>query len=224
MPIAVLFSCLIIIVSVVGVPSVMSGLASVFGDTREEVLHESAEAEVLFEDVTADSKYFDALLYLKNYGVISGFADNSYRPYQEMKRAELIKTIVNAKKSFPLALNYNSCFIDVQTQWFAPSVCFAKEKGWINGYVDGSFHPTESLTKVESLKMILDAFEIKIMENPEGEDTFEDLDRDAWYFPYVQTALKENLIEDNPNLEFYDPESPATRGSVAQIIYRAMQL
>lgn len=225
MPFAVLVTCMVIIISVVGVPTIMNGFASIWASSAEdESLHGSSEVEVLFEDVKPDSKYYDALVYLKKHGIVSGFEDGSFRPYQEMQRASLVKAIVNAKKSFPLALNYNSCFKDVQNQWFAPAVCFAKENGWITGYEDGTFHPMESLTKVESLKMVLDAFEVDLADGSENIDTFEDVEREQWYFPYVQTALKENLIEENPNQEFYEPESPALRGGVSQLIFRVLLL
>ncbi len=221
-PIALVFSAILVIVAVVGMPKTMDAVKSallVFN--QQEELKPVAE-EPLFDDVKADSKYFDSLAYLKKMGVISGFEDNSFRPYQELKRAELVKTLVGAKKLYPLALNFNSCFKDVNNQWFAPSVCMAKEKGWVNGYTDGSFHPDESLTKSEALKIIMSAFEITPDSTTPVLNMFEDLDKDAWYYPYVNTALSRKLIDDNPNLELYKPDAPALRGDVAQIIYRVL--
>lgn len=223
-PLSLVISCFLIILAVMGIPTLKSGIASVWNVVAPQEELRPAAQEVLFSDVKADSKYFDSLAYLKRNGIISGFADNSFRPYQELKRAELIKTIVNAKKFFPLALNYNSCFKDVGNEWFAPSVCFAKEKDWVLGYADGTFHPLETLTKAESLKIIMGAFDIGTTTEPNDQMvTFADLDRDAWYFPYVQTALSEKLIDDNPNLELFRPESPALRGDTAQVIYRVLQ-
>jgi hypothetical protein len=224
LPLALAFSCILIIITVVGVPKTMEFFKSAVGNFQaQDELKASAE-EVLFDDVKADSKYFDSLTYLKKTGIIGGFSDNTFRPYQEMKRAELVKTIVAAKKQFPLALNYNKCFTDVNNEWYAPSVCLAKEKGWIKGYVDGSFHPNETLTKAEALKMVLEAFAV----GPDITDVmpanmFQDLDQQAWYFSYVRTALIRKLIDENPNLEFYKPDDPALRGDVAQLIYRVLQ-
>jgi hypothetical protein len=102
-------------------------------------------------------------------------------------------------------------------------LCLAKEKGWISGYTDGSFHPNEILTKAEALKMILKAFDIKKTPDTPSVDMYEDVEKNAWYYQYIETALSRKLINENPNLEFYQPESPATRGYVAQIIYRVLQ-
>ncbi len=223
-PVALVISCMLVLAAVIGIPTLKSGLVSLIGDKDPPAALKSAAPEVLFSDVKADSKYFDSLAYLKRNGIISGFSDNSFRPYQELKRAELIKAIVTAKKYFPLALNYNGCFKDVGMEWYAPAVCFAKEKEWVKGYADGTFHPQESLTRAEALKIIMEAFEIRVAEVDDPPlETFADLDRDAWYYPYVETALALKLIDENPNLEFYRPDDPALRGDTSQIIYRVLQ-
>lgn len=223
LPVALAFSSVLIIIAVIGIPKTMDVLKSALASiTHEEVLKE-APKEALFSDVKADSKYFDSLVYLKKSGVISGFNDNTFRPYQELRRAELIKMIASAKKLYPLALNYNSCFKDVKNEWYAATVCLAKEKGWVSGYSDGSFHPEEALTKSEALKMIMAAFAIVPDPTLPVLNMFGDLDTDAWYYPYVRTALSKKLIDENPDLELYKPDSPALRGDVAQVIYRVLQ-
>lgn len=224
-PLAIVVSGVLVVVSVIGIPTTMDLLKSTvnnFYHRQEEV--KPAAKEALFDDVKADSKYFDSLAYLKKAGVISGFEDNTFRPYQELTRAELVKTLANAKKLYPLALNYNSCFKDVRHEWYAPSICLAKEKGWVGGYEDGSFHPEETLTKAEALKMILVAFDLKDdLSEVLPSNMFEDLDQGAWYYSYVRTGVAKKLIDENPNLEFYKPDSPALRGDVAQIIFRVLQ-
>ena len=226
LPVAVALSCLVIIIAVMGVPTAMdftsAGLKYLFPAPKEEL--KGAALEPLFADVSADSKYFDSLAYLKKNGVIGGFSDNTFRPTQELSRAELIKTIVNAKKFYPLALNYNNCFKDVNTEWYAPSVCLAKEKGWISGYGDQTFHPNDTLTKAEALKMILEAFDIK--ENSgdiQPASMFADLDKDAWYYNYVKVALVHKLLEEDPSVDLFKPNDPASRAGGAQIIYRVLQ-
>ena len=225
LPLAVILSCAVIVVAVIGAPTAMdlvkSGLDHILPQQTEDL---KGAAEVsLFGDVKADSRYFDALAYLKKNGVISGYDDNTFRPYQELSRGELIKTIVAAKREYPLALNYNNCFKDVGTEWYAPAICLAKEKGWVNGYGDKTFHPTETLTKAEALKMIMEAFAIK--ETPDAVpplNNFADLDKDAWYYNYIKVALERKLLDENPNIENFGPEAPATRGEAAQIIYRVL--
>lgn len=223
-PVAVIASALIIITAVIGVPKTMdlfkNAMDSVYGNHEE--LKQSAEEE-LFEDVKADSKYYDSLVYLKKNGVITGYADHTFHPDEDLKRADLVKIIVNAKKQFPLALNYNNCFRDVKNEWFASSVCLAKEKGWVKGRADGSFHPDEVVNRAEALKMLIEAFEVKKV-NDKVVDTFEDVGADTWYAPIVEIALDRGVVNVNPNLDFFYPEKAASRGETAQILYRILQL
>ena len=162
MPFAVVLSCLAILVAVVSAPTAMdlmkNGLDSIFGNKEE--LKPSAD-DILFTDVNGESKYFDSLTYLKKNGIISGYEDNSFKPELEIKRAELVKTLVMAKKQFPLSLNYNNCFKDVKNEWFAPSVCLAKSSGWIDGFADGKFHPNDSLSRGDAMKMFVKGFKLE---------------------------------------------------------------
>jgi len=57
----------------------------------------------------------------------------------------------------------------------------------------------------------------------ENMQIYADLDKDAWYYTYVVSALVLNLLEENPNLEFFRPDEPALRGDVAEILYRVLR-
>lgn len=162
MPFAVVLSCLAIIVAVFSAPSAMDFVKNTLDSiyVSKEELKPAAE-EVLFTDVNGESKYFDSLTYLKKNGVISGYPDGTFKPDLEIKRAELVKTLVLAKKQFPLALNYNNCFKDVKNEWFAPSVCLAKSSGWIEGFKDGTFRPEDILIRGDVMKMLVKAFELE---------------------------------------------------------------
>lgn len=222
-PLAVVVSCLIVILAVFGIPKSMDvfkqALDSVYGSHQD--LKPAAE-ELLFEDVKVDSPYYDALAYLKKHGVISGYQDNTFKPEQPLKRAELLKIIINAKKQYPLALNYNSCFADVNNEWYAPAVCFGKEKGWIASD-NNKFRPEEILTRAEALKILLNAFEVK-RGDVVLEEKFDDVAEDSWYKDYVETAQTKGLLNDKPGLDLFRGEAEALRGDTVQILFRIMQL
>lgn len=55
-----------------------------------------------------------------------------------------IKSEKNSKKTEDENL-YENCFEDVEDEWFAPYVCYAKEKGWVTGYPDGTFKPENNV-------------------------------------------------------------------------------
>ncbi len=160
-PFAVVLSCMAILLATFSAPPAMhlvkSGLASIYGST--ESLKPVVE-EPLFSDVHHNSKYFDSVAYLKKSGIISGYSDNSLKPDDHILRAELVKTLVTAKRQFPLVFNNNNCFSDVKTQWFAPAVCLAKSKGWIVGFDDGTFRPDQTLTREDAMNTLVKAFKL----------------------------------------------------------------
>ena len=85
-----------------------------------------------------------------------GFKNWYLSPDGEINRAELTKMVVAAIIQ-PDEKTFNNCFSDVEDQWFAPYICYAKDKGWVAGYDDGNFKPESQITRVEAMKIILEA-------------------------------------------------------------------
>jgi hypothetical protein len=223
LPISIVISCFIIIMAVIGIPGTINYLKDSLGGlipALNNQLHGVAPKEVNFSDVQTDSKYFDSIAFLKNKGILKGYGDGTIRPGNNISRAELVETVVKSKNQFPLNINYHGCFRDVGAEWYATSVCFAKEKGWVKGN-DGLFYPGDDLTRGEALKIMLEAYEI----SDNGEVSvieFQDVTEDDWYYSYVQAALKNSLLGENPVLDFFRPNEKITRAEAFQILYRIM--
>ena len=224
-PFAIVFSCLAIILAVIGIPTSINFLKTSLFDGlnigNKSNLH-NAPTEILFEDVKSNSPYYDSLSYLKKKGIISGFEDRTFKPDQQLQRAELLKEIISAKKQFPLELNYNNCFKDVKNEWFAPAVCSAKEKGWVNGFNDQTFHPKAAVTRAEALKIFIEAFEIRDQSNKALND-FPDVQEKAWYYQYIKIAQDNGLLNQN-EADLFKPDSIISRGESGQILYRILLL
>ncbi len=182
---------------------------------------------VNFPDVKNSHPNARAINWLFGEGVINGYPDGSFRPNGDINRAELTKMIV-ATKVDPDPATYKECFPDVQEQWFAPYICYAKEHGWVQGYVDGDFKPEKNINKVEALKIILGVlFEDEIDEDPELDSEVLDIDEDAWYAKYFIFADKNELldlqhIKEHDNKYFYYPYENMTRKEVSETIFRSL--
>jgi hypothetical protein len=175
-------------------------------------------AAQIFTDIPADDPNAAALLYLKNNNIMGGYADGSFGPDKPMNRAELMKTVLSAVGMPQDTSKYKNCFTDVRDGWFAPYVCYGKSKGWVSGYNDGSFRPSNNITRVEALKIIIASYGLQVEQNPYG--TYSSLSPDFWYSKYVWTADKNGLMQDwkNNTTEYLVKE--ATRIDVATAIYR----
>lgn len=84
-------------------------------------------------------------------GLISGFADGTFRPNQGVTRAELTKLI---NSLFGFTDQAAASFTDVTGNvWYKEQVAIAKEAGYIGGYPDGSFKPNATVTRQEVAKV-----------------------------------------------------------------------
>jgi hypothetical protein len=99
----------------------------------------------------------------------------------------------------------------------------ANEKKLVNGYDNNTFRPEDSLTKAETVKMLLEAFGIK--RKSEGElVTYKDVVKESWYYPYIEIALDNGLLSENVNTDEFQPDNKVTRGYASQLLYRILLL
>lgn len=181
----------------------------------------SLAASVPLSDID-NHPYQAAIEYLYNEKVINGYDNGTFKPNNTINRAELMKILVGgAGYSKPDAEKYQNCFPDVKKEWFAPYVCFAKEKGWVEGYPDGKFRPGQMTNKVESMKMLIHSQGFPPAANA-GTNTsmYVDVDLKAWYGQFIFVAEAMQII-DYPEKKYY-PGAFITRGEISNNIYRAM--
>jgi hypothetical protein len=75
------------------------------------------------------------------------------------------------------------------------------DNGVIDGYPDGSFQPDRCVNRVEMLKMLFLANQTELysQEGTAGshyyDDFFSDTDTNEWYWPYLNTALRNGVVE-----------------------------
>ncbi len=180
----------------------------------------------IFNDVDITSSYHQAISYLKKNNIVGGYADQTFKPNNELNRAELLKILVEAADNNPEAGQYKNCFPDVKEDWYARYVCFAKEKGWIEGYPDGSFKPDSFVNRAEAIKMLMGVFDLykRRDENSGGFDghPYLDVSVGTWYMQYVGQAQELGILEET-NGYFY-PSNNITRGQISEVIYRVLIL
>ncbi len=190
-----------------------------------EILEESQEvsmtpAEWIFDDVSYLHENYDAISSLVDWGIFQGYTDGSFQPDRQINRAELLKILVAGQGIEPDAAVYKNCFSDVKTAWYARYVCYAKSKGWISGYSDGTFRPANTVNKVEALKMLLKTYGEKLTEGVKiNFIPYTDIDTRAWYAIYVWRASKLSILEEPPSAHF-SPGDYRSRAEMAEELYR----
>lgn len=95
---------------------------------------------------------------------------------------------------------------------------------FISGYGQNTFLPEKNVTRAEFLSMVVNALtDFDPEADYSGTFTFDDVEEDQWYAPYVAYAKKNDIIAgyvDNT----CKPNNPITRAEAANITYRALHL
>lgn len=174
----------------------------------------------LFTDVSYMHDNYGAIEGLSEAGILSGYSNGSFKPEQEINRAELLKVLIEARGITPDESKYKNCFKDVGEDWYAKYVCYAKGMGWVSGYSDGNFKPSQAVNKVEALKILFKVYEAGLKEGQTVASLpYPDLDPNSWYAIYVWKASALGILEETPNYNFY-PTYYRNRGDISEEVYR----
>ena len=87
----------------------------------------------------------------------------------------------------------STMFKDVShVTWATEAIETFAKNGIVSGTGNNNFSPDANVTREQFVKMLLGAFDISAG-IPENETEFSDVDKNAWYYKYVQTAVSMGL-------------------------------
>ena len=236
------------IVSALVTLTVSVNLAAAF----DEPLNEEPADTPVFTDINLGHKNYVAIKYLKENGLIHGYEDGSFKPLDEINRAEALKILTGAlseqsTEQTPIAEESITLtelppdpeaidasitvesetttfqFADVpKDAWFYDFVLSAWEKQVVEGYPDGLFHPENTINRAESLKIAL-LLEGGIVPSSITEPPYADVPIDAWFAPYAQGASERSLIIRSRADGSLHPSQNMNRGDFADLVYRMIK-
>ncbi|QOS78993.1 S-layer homology domain-containing protein [Paenibacillus sp. JNUCC31] len=149
-------------------------------------------------------------------GFVNGYGDQTFRPNQKVTRAEFITMLGRA-----LNLNTESESIHYTDDnkipsWAKPYITAAASAGIVNGYENGSFGPSKTLSRAEMVTMIARAGGIPADSNAKLD--FKDAkDVPAWAVPYVASTVEAGLVGGVGGNRFA-PNQTATRAEAVTLI------
>ena len=183
---------------------------------------------IVFTDVENHwaQNYVEQLL---NMGVVQGYTDGTFRPNNEITRAELVKVSLKANEIFPDSDYTNDrcdgpegeilckeLFLDL-LDWQEDWVYKAKDLGIITGYNENQFGPNNPITRAEALKVIIETFtpdypNTQFMQSP----NFTDIEN-HWALEYIKIASYLGIVQGYDDNTF-KPNNPITRAEATKII------
>ncbi|OZQ70038.1 hypothetical protein CA596_24380 [Paenibacillus odorifer] len=154
-------------------------------------------------------------------GFVSGYPDNTFRPNQKVNRVEFITMLARALQ-LPDSGNTSSFKDSAKIPAWAKSfVAQAVALQIISGYDDGTFRPTQELTRTELAVMVVRALGITV--DPKATLTFNDAkDVPAWAVPYIAAAADAGIVNGIGQNRFA-PNQVASRAEAVTIILNLLE-
>ena len=156
--------------------------------------------------------YESAVEALVELGIVNGYEDGTYRPEQNVSRAEMAKLLVVAAGLEPAAKLAEGAtkFADVNGGWASGYVNVAAEYGYVMGDPDGNFRPDDTVSYAEAATMALRVLGYKSVVEAKG----------TWPTNYIAKAEDLELLEDITYTSYSDG---AARGNVAILIWNMLR-
>ena len=186
---------------------------------NEGVRLDDSEGNLIFADVSENHPNAMAIQSMKDKGIIAGYANGTFRPYQSINRVEILKMLLLGFKYTVPDNMKKPKFSDVEEgTWYLPYLNLAIDRKIISGYPNGTYLPGNSLNRAEFLKILLTTYGVNVNDYPIT-SLYPDTDRDAWYAPYVQYSKDNNLMDGDADGNF-NPGAEVSRAEGAEAIYR----
>jgi hypothetical protein len=184
--------------------------------------------DITFTDVPVEYWAYGYIKWAFCGGIVSGYADNTFRPEANASRGQVAKMVMLAGH-YDLTIPPGAPhFSDVPPQnAFYTYIEAAYRLGVISGYDDGTFHPYGLISRAQLTKIVV-AARGYTLENP-ATPTFNDVPSTYWAYPYIETAFTHQLIggytcgspgEPCPGL-YFRPGALATRAQLSKILFQA---
>ena len=163
----------------------------------EEVRTANSTQSNSLSDVTRGQWFNHAVSTLSSMGIVKGHNDGTFAPNAPITRAEFAAI---AARFDDKNTDTSSKFTDIASHWAKNEIGIAANKGWINGYPDGTFRPNQYITRAEAMTLVNRVLN-RLPEN--SSDLLDSMikwpdnsDASAWYYLAVQEATNSHAYSD----------------------------
>ena len=169
-----------------------------------------------FTDLKKGQRFYDEMLFLENKGIITGFPDGMFRPDRVVTRADAAIMIGRA-----LDLDgeqRDTKFRDVGADQKASGyIASAVEAGIIQGFLDDTYRPDDTVTRGQMAIFLSRAFKL----TEEADVPFRDVSSSVNSYVYIKRIVAENITSGYEDYT-YRPEIKVTRAQFSAFLARAL--
>ena len=171
----------------------------------EEVRTANSTQSNSLSDVTRGQWFNHAVSTLSSMGIVKGHNDGTFAPNAPITRAEFAAI---AARFDDKNTDTSSKFTDIASHWAKNEIGIAANKGWINGYPDGTFRPNQYIARAEAMTLVNRVLN-RLPEN--SSDLLDSMikwpdnsDASAWYYLAVQEATNSHAYSDKSKDDKYE--------------------
>ncbi len=175
----------------------------------------TTQAASTFKDVPSNHSAKKEIDYLVSQGIIKGYNDGTFRPYNHVTNAQVATMLVRALKlntngrpnpSFTDVFSTNPAFKEIAT---AVDVgIFPKGK---------TFYPNASISREAMARALVNAFKLQGSEGI----YFTDVSDSYWAYPYISTLAANQITTGYPDGSF-KPKNVVTRSQFSAFVARSL--
>jgi hypothetical protein len=175
---------------------------------------------IQFTDVPAGSPFYTFIRCLACEGIVSGYADNTFRPGANVTRGQLAKFVSNAANYTDPIPATQQTFTDVPPShpfWLFIERAYAH--GVISGYSDNTFRPDTGVTRGQASKFVANAANYNDA-IPATRQTFSDVPFTDTFWLFIERVYAHGVISGYADNTFH-PTADVTRGQTSKFISNA---
>lgn len=188
----------------------------------EKTEHDDTDSHseaLVFVDVD-DSHWAKEYIYdLANKKIINGYEDSTFKPQENITRAELA-TLASVAKGFQTDDNEVIFTDSNSTVWYNRYLTAGYKNHIIEGYPGGEFRPQNNITRQDLCVIMYRMYFADV--NSEYELSYSDSDEISEYAKEAVKALSEKGILSGRGHNEFAPKAYATRAEVAKVLYSCM--
>jgi hypothetical protein len=206
------------------VDTVLANLTTAYAGLKE--IEKPVEKPFPFTDVSNKQWYYQPINEAYQLGLMTGASDSLFKPNANMNRGMV--AIVFHRMEGSAKVEYSKVFPDVgKHEYYTTSVLWAKQKGVINGYMDGTFKPLRNVTREEMATMIYNFAKYKGLDVKASKDItgYTDYKQISTYARVtLQWAVEKGLMSGKLNGTKLDPLGTATRAECSKMLVQAYKV
>lgn len=182
-------------------------------DKEDSKEHNSSSGQTAQEDVPTLNKE-------DHFAYMSGYLDGTFKPNQNITRAEVAVMFSRLIDEDFDSDNYETTsFLDVaEDEWYSDRIGYIESLGIINGYPDSTFRPNAPITRAEFATVAANFDDLK----ETGGVYFSDLPAGHWAKNFVEMAYNRGWISGYPDGTI-KPDRYITRAEVVSVVNRMIE-